>query len=115
MPVDADGSSQDSGQSKEFVRPVAGLFKFTNINSNATTVVKASPALLHTITINKAGAAANTITVYNNTAGSGTVIALIDGAGVAAGRTLIFDVVCTTGLTIVTATGTAADITVSWL
>ena len=56
---------------------------------------------------------ANTATVYDNTAGSGTKIATIDttlGRAVA----LILDVAFATGLTVVTATGTAADLTVAY-
>jgi len=65
---------------------------------------------LHAITINTKGASANTATVYDNTAGSGTKIATIDTT--ASVGTLRFDAAFSTGLTIVTATGTAADITV---
>lgn len=85
---------------------------YSNINSNATTAVKASQGVLHSITINKKGASSNIATVYDNTAGSGTVIAVIDTT--AAIGTLIYDLKFNIGLTIVTATGTAADITVSY-
>lgn len=88
-------------------------FEFANINSNATTVVKSSGGVLRAITINKKGASANTATLYDNTAASGTVIGVIDTtAGVA---TLQYDLAFRTGLTVVTATGTAADLTVSYI
>ena len=52
----------------------------------------------------------NGYTIYDNTAGSGTIIAVIDPTQ--AQRTFEYDLVFSTGLTIVTATGTAADLTV---
>lgn len=87
-------------------------FSFSNITSNATTTVKSGAGLLHTLCINTKGASANTATIYDNTAGSGTKIGTLDTtAGV---QCLTYDAVFATGLTIVTATGTAADITVSY-
>jgi len=94
-------------------------YNYTHISTNTTTTIftpqtgnQASYALLHSVSINSKGASSNTVTIYDNTAGSGTVIAIIDGTS--AQTTLFFDVRCYTGLTIVTATGTPADITVSW-
>ena len=88
-------------------------FRHTNIATNTTTTPKSAGGKLHAIVFNKAGAAANTVTVYDNTEGSGTKIATIDGT--VAHGTLLYDLQFTTGLTIVTATGTAPDITVAWL
>lgn len=85
---------------------------YNNITTNATTVVKSGKGVLRTITINTKGATANTATVYDNTAGSGTKIATIDTTSGPA--TFRYDVAFGTGLTIVTAAGTAADITVSY-
>lgn len=78
-----------------------------------TTTVKSGAGYLHLITINTKGASSNTLTVYDNTAGSGTVIAVIDTT-VAPGP---FGFNCTfqTGLTLVSATGTGADLTVSYV
>ncbi len=87
-------------------------YSATHITSNTTTTPKTSSGLLHAISINTKGASANVATVYDNTAGSGTVIAVIDTT--AQVSTLFYDVVFNTGLTIVTATGTAADLTVCW-
>lgn len=87
-------------------------FSYNNIATNATTVVKASSGFLHSITLNKKGAASNTATVYDNTAGSGTKIGIIDTTSAIV--TLVYDVEFLTGLTIVTATGTAVDMTVSY-
>lgn len=95
--------------------PIAGIVQkgnanYKNISTNATTVVKIGSGVLHSIIINDAGVSANTATVYDNTAGSGTVIATIDT--VTTGGTLDYGCDFSTGLTIVTATGTAANITV---
>lgn len=90
---------------------MAKLQKATNISSNATTIVSLVPCRLVAIIVNKAGASANTITVYDNSAGSGTKIATIDSVQTALGA-LEYDCNCDVGLTIVTATGTAPDITV---
>ena len=83
---------------------------YTRISTNTTTVVKSGAGTLKSININTAGASANVATVYDNTAGSGTVIAVIDTT---AKGTHHYDIAFGTGLTIVTATGTAADLTVS--
>lgn len=84
---------------------------YKNLAANATTTVKTGAGTLDSIVINTVGASANTITVYDNTAGSGTKIATVDGT-IAGGTRIIYNVAFTTGLTIVIATGTAANITV---
>lgn len=84
---------------------------FSRISTNTTTTVKSGAGILHKIVINTKGASANIATVYDNTAGSGTVIAIIDTVNLNP-QSLIYDLAFATGLTIVTATGTAADITV---
>ena len=83
---------------------------FSNINTNTTTTVKSGSGVLKRIVVNIAGASSNTCTIYDNTSGTGTIIATIDPV-----HTQIvfeYDVVFNTGLTIVTATGTAADLTI---
>lgn len=85
---------------------------YARISTNATTTVKSGAGTLHAIIFNKVGASANTATVYDNTAGSGTIIALFDTTATGLLGSIIYDLKFTTGLTIVTATGTAADITV---
>lgn len=82
-----------------------------NITSAVTTVAKSGKGCLKRIVINK-GVATAVITVYDNTAASGTKLAtitlpatLLDEA-----RSLEFDVVFATGLTIVTSQAT--DLTV---
>jgi len=92
---------------------VEGVVSFDSarINSNATTVVKSSPGILHLITVNKAGSAW-TITIYDNTQGSGEIIAQIDGTSIGS---FAFNVYFETGLTIVTSGTTPGDITVAYL
>lgn len=94
------------------VMAYGGNYDYTYLNTAATTTIKPTKALLHTIAVTKAGAASSTITVYDNTTGSGTVIAVIDGTVVA---THTFDVETSTGLTVVVAGTTAPTCTVSSL
>lgn len=84
---------------------------FSNIVSNATTAVKSGSGVLDKITINTAGSAW-VLTIYDNTAASGTKIATMSGN---AQTTLHFNVRFATGLTIVTS-GTlgSGDATVSY-
>jgi len=91
---------------------LTGALSVTHINSNATTVVKTGFGMLHTICINSKGATGNTATVYDNTAASGTIIAVIDTT--AQVQTLLYDAQVAIGITIVTAIGTAPDITVTY-
>ncbi len=89
-----------------------GTYTYTPISTNTTTLVKSGAGRLHTITINTKGASANTVTVYNALTATGTPIATIDST-VTYG-TLIYDCQFSTGLCIVTATGTCADMTVCY-
>jgi len=52
------------------------VYAYQNITTNTTTTVKSGPGFLHTICLNTA-AANGTVTVYDNSAGSGTKIATI--------------------------------------
>lgn len=92
-------------------RPALHCNSFVNLSGNATTMLKSGRGWLRGVTINKAGASANTLTIYDNTAGSGTKIATLDTT---AGTTFNYDLQFNVGLTVVMATGTAADITVTW-
>jgi hypothetical protein len=85
---------------------------YQNIATTTTTVVKAARGRLQRIVVNKAAANA-VITVYDNTAGSGSVIATITypAALLSSQDTLEYDVELQTGLTVVTATA-AVDLTV---
>jgi len=81
---------------------------YTNITSATTTTVKSGRGTLKSIIVNTT--AAGTITIYDNTAGSGTKIGTLK-ASVVEG---VYEYNCRflTGLTIVT--GAASDITVIW-
>lgn len=87
-------------------------WSFSNITTNTTTTVKSGAGVVHTICINTKGATANTATVYDNTAASGTKLGTIDtttGVGC-----MTYNAAFGTGLTVVTAAGTAADMTVTY-
>lgn len=88
---------------------VVNGYSFHRSASNATTTIKSGAGVLKRVTVNTVGSASNTCTIYDNTAGSGTVIAVIDPTS--AQGSIEYDLVFSTGLTIVTATGTAADLT----
>lgn len=81
---------------------------FANITTNTTTVVKTGSGVLDRIVIGTAGTS-SVITVYDNTAASGTKIGTVSGDAQAV---LVFGVRFATGLTIVT-TG-APNVTVSY-
>lgn len=87
--------------------------QFLNIAGAATTVVKADKGILRAIVINKA-VATGVVTVYDNTAASGTKIATITqpAAVVQSQATLTYNVRCATGITVVTSA--ADDITVTY-
>jgi len=80
---------------------------YTNITTATTTTVKTGRGVLVSIVLNAVNA--GIITVYDNTAGSGTKIATI-AAGALEGTTFGYLCQFTTGLTIVTAS--ADNITV---
>jgi len=80
----------------------------------ATTTVKSGAGFLYSITFNSAAAATNVTTLYDNTAGSGTVIAIPATTSVTTPVTVQYNITFTTGLTIVTSTANGSDITVSY-
>lgn len=84
---------------------------FRNIAGAATTVIKTTAATLVGIVVNKA-VASGVITVYDNTAASGTKVATITNPGTLLHSqiALPYDAYCSTGLTVVTSA--ADDITV---
>lgn len=89
---------------------VVNGYSFHRSASNATTTIKSGAGVLKRVTVNTLGSALNTCTIYDNTAGSGTIIAVIDPT--LARGTFEYDLVFNTGLTIVTHTGIAADLTI---
>ncbi len=84
---------------------------YTHLNSTGTTTIKSGAGILRRVVINTKGSASNTFTIYDNTSGSGTVIAVIDTVNGVSGQ-FEYGVSFSTGLTVVNATGTSADITV---
>lgn len=90
------------------VQKVEERFSYSNITSIANTVVKTGAGFLHCITVNTT--AAGTITIYDNTAASGTKIGTM--AASIGQNTYFYNVQFATGLTI--ATAAASDITVSY-
>lgn len=91
-------------------------WSFSNLTGSATTTVKSGAGVLHSIVINRS-ALSGTITIYDNTAGSGTKIGTIT-YGVLTLLTdppinAVYDVSFATGLTLVLS-GTNLDITVSY-
>lgn len=86
-------------------------FQYQNITTDTTTVVKTTPGLLHSICVNTP-AATGTVTIYDNTAASGTKIGTITSYA-SVPKCFIYDVNFYTGLTVVTGTATP-DVTVSF-
>jgi hypothetical protein len=76
---------------------------FLNIAGAATTLVRTGPGILERLVVNRA-IASGVITIYDNTAGSGTLIATITHPGTLLQNQydLEFGVRFSTGLTIVT-------------
>lgn len=83
-----------------------------NITTKTTTVCRTGSGIFRGITINKAGST-DTLTVYDNTAASGTIIATIT---VASGIALYeYNATFVNGLTVVSGGGTAGDYTVTFI
>lgn len=93
-----------------FVLP--GGFSFSHITTATTTTAKSGAGSVHTICVNSLGTVASTVTVYDNTAGSGTVIAVINSLALLGCQT--YDVAFATGLTLVTTGTVAPDVTASY-
>jgi hypothetical protein len=113
-PTSTDGDySQFSVDARgaQFVNPAA--FTYSNISTAATTTVKSGAGFLHAISLNSKGTVASTITVYDNTTGSGTKIGTIDSLNPLS-SIFILDIAFATGLTIVTTGTVAPDLTVSY-
>jgi len=65
-----------------------------------TTVVKAAPGRVVNALVTTAGTSTDNATVYDNTAGSGTILAVILG-GTAVGTQITIDMPAGTGITVV--------------
>jgi len=84
---------------------------YAHLNSTGTTTIKSGAGILRRVVVNTNGSGSNTFTIYDNTSGSGTVIATIDTVN-AVGGFFEYGLAFSIGLTVVSATGTSADITV---
>lgn len=87
-----------------------GGYSFSHLAANGTTTIKSGAGTLHTVSINNTGTT-DTVTIYDNTAGSGSVIAVI---GSSVETTLKYDLAFSTGLTVVIAGTTAPDVTFTY-
>jgi len=103
------------------VMKVEEQYNYSNITTNTTTTVKSGAGMLHTITLNNPAllTVANlTVAIYDNTAGSGTLIGTFTvpfGLTSALPMQLWFDAKFSTGLTIVTSGPTVTgNLTVSY-
>src|SRR5262245_1014847 len=103
------GASGRTVNNNGFAAPVSEAHSFSNITSATTTAVKSGAGVLRRLTINTTAAGA--ITIYDNTAASGTKIATLPSSAVVGSYE--YGIKFTTGLTIVTAA--ASDVTVAYL
>ena len=86
---------------------------FVHLNANGTTLVLGTSLRMGLVVINTKGATGNTLTLHNaTTADASKIIAVIDTT--TALGTLEYGGLALNALTAVLATGTAADVTISW-
>lgn len=81
------------------------------IFSNSTTVLKVGPGVLRRVVVTQSGLLGNTLTLYDNTAGSGTILTQVNVQNTAIGS-IQYDIPFNTGLTAVLGTGTAGQVNV---
>ena len=111
--ISVQGISGGEPLSVDVVQPVItkpASSSYSHLNANGTTTVKSGAGVLRRIVINTRGGIINTLTIYDNTTATGAVIGAVDT--VAAGGAFDYELDFTTGLTVVLAGGTAADITI---
>ena len=97
----------------DVVQPVViqpATSEYVYLSANGTTTAKSGAGVLRRIVVGTKGSLLNTLTVYDNTTATGSIIALIDTSEQVG--SLNFEVDFTTGLTLVLAGGTAARVTV---
>lgn len=90
---------------------VAAAYNFLNITTDTTTTITANPVVLGAVCVNTT-ASTETITIYNNSAASGTKVATIT-LGTGTGGCFNYNSYLANGLTIVTAVA-AGDLTIVW-
>lgn len=84
---------------------------YARITTNATTVVKNIPGSIIALVVNSTGTT-ETVTIYDNTAASGTNPFTFVLTGLAVGTRITMNAKFGTGITVVTSGGAACDITV---
>lgn len=92
------------------------IYNYTRVTAAATalvtTVIKTTPGVLRSVSINTVGVATGTFLVEDGTASGATVIASISGTA-PSGSCLQYDANFTSGLVVVAASG-SPDVTVTW-
>lgn len=88
------------------------VYAAIHMAANGTSSPITGAGVLHTVCINDQGASSNIATVYDNTAGSGTTLAVIDTVTTVGCQ--LYDAAYSTGLTVVMGTGTTADLTITY-
>lgn len=89
-----------------------GNNSFFHLNAlTAGTLIKTGYGLLNGVQVNSHGTAANLLTIYDGISTGGNVIAVIDTT---VQDSFLYNVAFNTGLFIVSAAGTAGDITISY-
>lgn len=91
----------------------SGGWSFINISTASTTTIKSGAGTFHLACVNSLGTVSSTATFYNNTAGSGTVIAIINTLALSGSFT--YDIAFTTGLTLVLTGTVSPNVTVAWI
>src|SRR5450755_1822279 len=71
----------------------------------ATTVVKGGSGRLVNVVITTAGTSSDNATIYDNTAGSGAILAVIPGGTTLTGAQVPIDLPCANGITVVNVSG----------
>ena len=87
------------------VMRVEQQFDYKHLAAAATTVIKTLGGRLHSVVIGTKAAVASTLTLYDNTAASGPIIAVIDLQNPVSGS-LQFNATLVNGLTAVISAGT---------
>lgn len=111
--ISVQGVSGGEPVKVDVVQPVVmqlATSEYVYLSANGTTTAKSGAGVLRRVVIGSNGSILNTLTIYDNTTATGSIIALIDTT--LQGGSFDFDVDFTTGLTLVLAGGTAAHVTV---
>ena len=112
--ISVQGVSGGEPLSVDVLQPVTVKLapqNWVHANTNAVVVAKTGAGILRRAVINTKGVLFNALTIYDNTAASGSLIASIDTVS-AVGGMFDYELPFTTGLTFQLAGGTAADITI---